>query len=133
MLRIFLLFFGTLTLAIGFIGVFLPVLPTTPFVILAAACFARSSKKVHRWIHQNRYFGQTVKTWEETGTISLRAKRVSVGMLNFSIISSMILIGRNNIYALVILALTAIGVTGFILRIPTTGQEPMTKVNEHDS
>lgn len=130
MIRLILIILGTLFLIMGFIGVFLPVLPTTPFVILAAACFARSSKKIHRWIHQNRYFGQTVKNWEETRTMSLRAKRISIGMLNFSILTSMILVGRSNIYVLVILALTAIGVTGFILRIPTTERENIREVKE---
>ena len=130
MIRLILIILGTLSLVMGFIGIFLPVLPTTPFVILAAACFARSSKKIHRWIHQNRYFGQTVKNWEETRTMSLRAKRISAGMLNFSILTSIILIGRHNIYVLVILALTAVGVTGFILRIPTTEKGNIRKSRE---
>lgn len=56
---------GTVSLLLGIAGVFLPVLPTTPFVLFAAACFARSSPRVHGWLLDHRVTGPIVREWEE--------------------------------------------------------------------
>jgi uncharacterized membrane protein YbaN (DUF454 family) len=49
---------GTLALALGFLGLFLPVIPTTPLVILAAACYMRGSKRLHEWLLESKWFGE---------------------------------------------------------------------------
>lgn len=59
---------------LGVIGVFLPVLPTTPFIILAAACFARSSPRLEAWLLSHRIFGPLLRDWRERGAIPRRAK-----------------------------------------------------------
>jgi uncharacterized membrane protein YbaN (DUF454 family) len=65
---------GGLLVAIGFVGAFLPVLPTTPFLILAAACFARSSPRVEQWLLNHRQFGPVLRSWREHGAIPRKAK-----------------------------------------------------------
>ena len=69
---------GLALVAIGFIGAFLPVLPTTPFLILAAACFARSSERLEAWLLDHPRFGPLLRAWRERGAIPRRAKVMAV-------------------------------------------------------
>lgn len=64
-------------LALGALGVLLPGLPTTPFVLLAAFAAARGSRKLHQWLHAHRLFGPLLADWEHYGAVSLRARRVA--------------------------------------------------------
>ena len=68
-------------LALGLVGVVLPVLPTTPFVLLAAWCFSRSSERLHRWLLEHRTFGPLVRDWEAHGVIRLRAKLLASAVI----------------------------------------------------
>ena len=63
-----LLFFvlGSIFVALATLGVLLPLLPTTPFLLLAAACYARSSSRFHSWLLANRIFGPTIRQWQES-------------------------------------------------------------------
>lgn len=73
---------GVLFVATGLIGVFLPLLPTTVFFVLATACFARSSPALERWILNHPRFGPTVVAWRENGVIPTSAKALALtGML----------------------------------------------------
>jgi hypothetical protein len=72
---------GWLCLALALIGVFLPVVPTTPFVLLAAWCFSRGSQKLHRWLLDNPTFGPTIRLWEEHRVIRLRVKVLATAIL----------------------------------------------------
>ena len=69
---------GLLALALGALGVALPLLPTTPLILLAAFCFARSSNRLHEWLITHEVFGPLIENWRLHGAISRRAKVVSV-------------------------------------------------------
>jgi len=77
MTRGFWLVGGLLALALGAIGIFLPLLPTVPFLLLAAFCFARSSETLHRWLLDHATFGPPIRAWEERGAIRRGAKWVA--------------------------------------------------------
>jgi len=72
---------GFVFLGLGLVGVFLPLLPTTPFVLLAAACFAQSSERMHRWILANETFGPMVRDWEQKRCVSCRVKAIAIASM----------------------------------------------------
>lgn len=77
MKRALFLVLGIILLALGFVGAVLPVLPTTPFVILAAGCFARSSPRLEAWLLAHPQLGPPLGNWRAHGAISPRAKRMA--------------------------------------------------------
>jgi uncharacterized membrane protein YbaN (DUF454 family) len=83
------LLLGLTSLALGIAGVVLPLLPTTPFVLLSAYCFARSSPRLHDWLISHRIFGPLILNWERHKAISPRAKVMAVlsmaGVLGMSV------------------------------------------------
>jgi len=93
---------GWLFVGIGAVGAFLPVLPTTPFVLLAAWLFAKSSKRYHHWLRRNRLFGRSVRCWEAGLGLTLREKLRMVGVVTVMFIVSFILC--TNIVGRIVLA-----------------------------
>ncbi len=79
--KIFFLVLGLLCLVVAAIGVALPGLPTTPFLLVAAACFARSSPRLHSWLLDNRFFGPIIKNWQESRSIPRRSKLIAIAMI----------------------------------------------------
>ncbi len=67
--------------ALAFVGIFLPALPTTPFLIVAAFLFAKSSPRMHRWLHEHRLFGPFLNDWEAYGIIPIWAKVMAIGCM----------------------------------------------------
>ncbi len=76
--RIFYLLAGFVSLALGAIGAFVPLLPTVPFVILAAFCFARSSPVLEQWLIEHEHLGPHIAAWRSRGAISRRGKRAAL-------------------------------------------------------
>ncbi|ABA57617.1 YbaN family protein [Nitrosococcus oceani] len=74
---------GFFFIGIAIIGAILPLLPTTPFLLLAAGCFAKSSPKFHQMLLENAIFGPIIKNWHEHKTISLRTKIIAISSLLF--------------------------------------------------
>jgi uncharacterized membrane protein YbaN (DUF454 family) len=109
--------FGSLVLAV--IGAILPIMPTTCFVILAAACFARGSTRFHGWIRNNRLFGPMVRDWEQHRSMPLRAKLVAVPGLVISLGTSIYLFIENP-WVQGGVALVGASIVALILRIPTS-------------
>jgi len=109
---------GTVSLGLGILGVALPGLPTTPFVLLAAACYARASPRLHGWLRQHRLFGPMVRDWETHHSLSKRTKRFAqVSMLVMVSVSAWGLRERPVLLAVVLVA-ALVGVW-VVARIPT--------------
>jgi len=72
---------GVVALGLGLLGAFLPVLPTTPFMIVAAWCFAKSSRRLYNYILSNGVFGPLVYRWQTSGSIPVKAKIAAVGLI----------------------------------------------------
>ena len=72
---------GALALVTGLVGIFVPLLPTTPFVLLAAFCFSRGSERCERWLLEHPRFGPMVCDWRERRAVPLRAKQLATVMM----------------------------------------------------
>lgn len=86
MMRPLLFTLGWLLFGVGFIGVFVPVLPTTPLMLLALWCFSRSSDRFHKWLYTHKHFGPPLQLWEEHRVIPLKAKYIAVFFMVGSLI-----------------------------------------------
>ncbi len=85
-LKVLLTALGILSLVIGVIGIFVPLLPTSPFVLLAAWCFARSSNRFHYWLLHHRLFGPMIRNWNERRAIPRSTKIVAILMTMSSLV-----------------------------------------------
>lgn len=83
---------GFATLLLGFIGVFLPILPTTPFILLAAAFFARGSERFHSWLLEHRITGPLIVDWYEHRSLRAGVKRWAYLLITISFSSSILII-----------------------------------------
>ena len=121
MARLFWLIFGLVSVSLGIAGAFLPILPTTPFMLLAAFAFAKSSPRLHRWLLEHHTFGPPVRDWQSYGAISRRAKLMAVGAMGTVLVASVVLGFRWEIVA--VQAAAILGSATFILTRPDPPQQ----------
>jgi uncharacterized membrane protein YbaN (DUF454 family) len=115
--RVLLIGTGWLSVVLGVIGIFLPVLPTTPFLLLAAACFARSSPRFYHWLVDHPRLGPWIRDYLEGNGIALKGKVYAIGLMWVSIGFSCWLVPL--IWARGFMLVSAVGVTVYILRQKT--------------
>jgi uncharacterized membrane protein YbaN (DUF454 family) len=120
--RVLLVAGGTLCVAVGIAGVFLPVLPTTPFLLLAAICYARSSARFYRWLLTNRWCGEYIRNYREGRGITLKHKLLTAALLWLTI-GYAVGFAVPRWWAKVILLGIAVGVTVHLVRIKTYRRE----------
>lgn len=116
-LRYLLISLGWLSVGLGVIGIFLPILPTTPFLLLAAACFARSSPRFHAWLVNHPRLGPWIRDFLGGQGIPLKAKAWAIGLMWLSIITSCVLVPL--LWARLFMLASAVLVTIYILRQKT--------------
>lgn len=85
MKKLFLIIVGSISLALGVIGIVLPLIPTTPLLLLAAACYVRSSYKLYIWLINNKHFGHYIQNYREGKGIPLKAKIIGISLIWISI------------------------------------------------
>jgi hypothetical protein len=108
---------GTTSLALGFLGIFLPLLPTTPFLLLSAFCYARGSSRLYDWLLRNRLFGCYIKNWREGRGIPLKSKIIAVILITVSIGYSVLYIIPYTI-GKVLFVLLAVALSYYIITRP---------------
>ncbi|WP_413491510.1 DUF454 family protein [Morganella psychrotolerans] len=121
--RLLLLLSGWIAVVLATLGVVLPLLPTTPFLLLAAWCFSRSSPRFHHWLLYRSWFGGYIRHWQEHKGLPRKAKRraVIVILMTFAVSLWLVKLIYIRLLLLVILACLLI----FMLRLPETEEMPL--------
>ncbi len=109
---------GVLSVGLGAAGIFLPLLPTTPFLLLAAACFMRSSERLYQWLLGHKWFGSYIRNYREHRAIPLRSKIVVLVMLWVSLGSTTLIVLETALPRAVLLVV-GLAVTVYMLRLRT--------------
>ena len=117
-IRVLLIILGTLCVALGVLGMFLPVLPTTPFLLLAATCYARSSERFYHWLMTNRWCGEYIRNYREGRGIPLKQKALTI-LLLWLTIGSTAWLAISQWWVRWILLGIAVGVTIHLVKIKT--------------
>jgi uncharacterized protein len=109
---------GMFFVGLGAVGIVLPLLPTTPFLLLAAGCFAKGSPRAYYWLLERRYFGSYLKNYREGRGISRRGKLVSLAFL-YLMLGASAFLSHADLLVVGVLLLVAVAVTAHILMIRT--------------
>lgn len=117
-MKILYIILGSISLVLGIIGVFLPLLPTTPFLLLAAAAYFKGSPKLYEWLLNHKYLGPYIRNFRENKAIPLRAKIISVALVWITILYCMFFVVEP-FWLKILLGCIAIGVSYHILSFKT--------------
>lgn len=117
-MKYILIFSGSLSVVVGVIGIFVPILPTTPFLLLAAACYIKSSDKLYNKLINNRYLGAYIQNYREKNGMTLKAKIINLVCMWTAILSSAFF-ATDKIWLRVLLILIATIVTRHLVKINT--------------
>lgn len=123
-IRILLISLGFIYVGLGFAGIFLPVLPTTPFLLLSAALFAKSSPRFYKWLLQNKWFGSYIHNYRNGKGIPFKSKVIAISFLWFTIFVSICFFITNNYVRIALIAI-AMAVSIYLISIKA-------KVNQID-
>ncbi|NQT66996.1 MAG: YbaN family protein [Actinobacteria bacterium] len=115
-MKVLLIATGTFFIGLGIVGIFVPVLPTTPFLLISAALYAKSSKSFYNWLVNNKILGRYIKNYREGKGIPLKLKIITIALLWITIGCSVIF-AIDIFWVRVMLVIIAIGVTIHIIRI----------------
>ncbi|MGD8244806.1 MAG: YbaN family protein [Anaerolineae bacterium] len=113
---------GLVALGVGLLGVFIPLLPTTPFLLLAAGCWMRGSQRLHSWLLHNRWFGDYVRNYVEHRAVRPRARVVTLVLL-WGVIGATAWLAVASWWARALLGVVALGVTWHLLKLKTLRPE----------
>ena len=108
---------GWTSLGTGILGVLLPLLPTTPFLLLSAFCFSRGSSRLHDWLLNHRWFGIHIKQWESTRTVRRDTKIKALVLIVLSFSTTIWLVAPSFTWRM-ILVFTAIALFTVVTRLP---------------
>ena len=112
---------GSVFAGLGILGIFLPLLPTTPFLLLAAACYAKSSQRFYDWLLNHKYLGEYIRNYREGRGIPLRTKVLILFFLWATIGYSAVVV-VDTLFIRIILFLVAVGVTIHVVSFSTLGE-----------
>ena len=121
-LRWLLIIVGLAAVGVGTVGIFVPLLPTTPFYLLAAACFFRSSDRLYQWLIGNRWCGPYIRNYREHRAIPRHAKIIALVLL-WGTIGHAVLALLDHLWLRILLVAIAVGVTLYLLRLKTLKAE----------
>lgn len=109
---------GSLCVALGVLGIFLPLLPTTPFMLLAAACFARSSRRFHDWLLANRTFGPLIHEWRKHRSVPYRTKFTAIALMALTMGTSIVFFVQP-LWLKLLIAAVGVTVSVWLYRLPS--------------
>jgi uncharacterized membrane protein YbaN (DUF454 family) len=123
-----LIFSGTVSLILGIVGVFLPVLPTTPFLLLASFCYLRSSDRMYNWLINHKIFGSYIYCYLEFKAVPLKTKVGAIIFLWLTLTISMFII--SSMFMSILLSIVGVAVTAHLLILKTMSPEDIKARNE---
>ena len=118
-MNLFLIFIGSISLLLGILGIFLPLLPTTPFLLLSAAAWVKASPRLYQWLISHRLFGEYIRKFREYRAIPLRVKICSVSLVWLTIGYCIVAVVDEWWWAQVAMALLATAITWHLLSFKT--------------
>lgn len=121
---------GILCVGLGVLGIFVPVLPTTPFLLLAAACFVRSSDRLYNWLINHKWFGDYIRHYREHRAVTLKSKIIALVML-WGVIGYTAFSVIDNWWIRGLLGAIAVGVTIHLLHLRTLTSEMLQSSQKH--
>ncbi len=124
LLRWFFMVAGGISLLLGILGAFLPILPTTPFILLTAFFWAKSSPRFHAWLLNHKHFGMMVRNWESNHVIPLKMKWLSTIMMNGTILMTVLTLPSDRWILKLVMLSISIGTSIWIWSFPHEMPKP---------
>jgi uncharacterized membrane protein YbaN (DUF454 family) len=118
-----LIFLGLFLIGLGLVGIIIPGLPTTVFLIIAAACFAKSSPGLHAWLMCHPWFGPILTHWQQTRSIPKKSKFIALLSMMIAAVYSSVMLSNNYLIAAILITMLFPAI--FLLRLPLSEELPL--------